>query len=82
MWTIIALTKLGFGDKALEYYRMINPVEHSRTKEAANKYKAEPFSIAADIYGSGSLARKRRVDMVYRVVKLVFGNRTRAYIGA
>lgn len=55
MWTIIALTKLGFGDKALEYYRMINPIEHSRTKEAANKYKAEPFSIPADVYGAGNL---------------------------
>ena len=40
---------LGFGNKALEYFRMINPIEHSRTKETANKYKVEPFSIAADI---------------------------------
>src|SRR5699024_3293863 len=46
---------LGFGDKALEFYRMINPIEHSRTKEASNKYKAEPFAIAADIYGAGNL---------------------------
>ena len=68
MWTIIALTKLGFGDKALEYFRMINPIEHTRTKESANKYKAEPFSIPADIYGTGNLARKRRMDMVYRVI--------------
>jgi len=56
MWTIIALTYLGFGDKALEYYRMINPIEHSRTKEASKKYKAEPYSIAADVYGSNNLA--------------------------
>ena len=76
MWAIIGLTKLGFGDKAFEYYRMINPIEHSRTKEAANKYKAEPFSIAADIYGSGNLTRKRRMDLVYRFVKLVFKCRT------
>ena len=47
---------LGFGNKALEYFRMINPIEHSRTKETANKYKVEPFSIAADIYGAGNLA--------------------------
>lgn len=47
---------LGFGNKALEYFRMINPIEHSRTKETANKYKVEPFSIAADIYGVGNLA--------------------------
>lgn len=35
---------------------MINPIEHARTKEAANKYKVEPYVIAADIYGQGNLA--------------------------
>lgn len=47
---------LGFGDKALEYFRMINPIEHSRTKEASNKYKVEPYVISADIYGEGNLS--------------------------
>jgi len=55
-WVIIAEAMLGFGNKALEYFRMINPIEHTRTKETANKYKTEPFSIAADIYGAGNLA--------------------------
>lgn len=36
-------------------YKMINPIEHARTKEAANKYKVEPYVIAADIYGQGNL---------------------------
>ena len=35
---------------------MINPIEHSRTKEEANKYKVEPYVVAADIYGAGNLA--------------------------
>ena len=47
---------LGFGDKAGELYRMINPIEHARTKEEANKYKVEPYVIAADVYGNGNLA--------------------------
>lgn len=55
MWAIIAYSKLGFGDKAVEYYRMVNPIEHSRTKEAARKYKVEPYVIAADIYGASNL---------------------------
>ena len=55
IWAIIAEAMLGFGDKAIEYYRMINPIEHSRTKEEAKKYKVEPYVMAADIYG-GSLA--------------------------
>ena len=52
----IAEALLGFGDKATEIYRMINPIEHSRTKDATNKYKVEPYAIAADIYGAGNLA--------------------------
>lgn len=56
VWAIIAEAILGFGDKAVEHFRMINPIEHSRTKEEAGKYKVEPYVIAADIYGSGNLA--------------------------
>ncbi len=47
---------LGFGDKTVELYKMINPVEHSKTQESSNKYKVEPYVIPADIYGMGNLA--------------------------
>ena len=56
IWVIIAEAMLGFGDKAAELYRMINPIEHARTKEASKKYKVEPYVIAADVYGSSNLA--------------------------
>ncbi|MBE5805742.1 MAG: hypothetical protein E7313_03415 [Clostridiales bacterium] len=56
MWVIIAEAILGFGDKAVEYFRMINPIEHSKTKDAVMKYKVEPYVIPADIYGQGNLA--------------------------
>ena len=56
IWVIIAEAMLGFGDKAVELYRMINPIEHARTKEASKKYKVEPYVIPADIYGIGNLA--------------------------
>lgn len=56
IWVIIAEAMLGFGDKAAELYRMINPIEHARTKEASKKYKVEPYVIAADVYGASNLA--------------------------
>ena len=56
VWVIIEEAMLGFGDKALELYRMINPIEHTRTKETAKKYKVEPYVIPADIYGASNLA--------------------------
>ena len=55
VWTIIAEAMLGFGDKATEFFRMINPIEHAKTKEESKKYKIEPYVIAADVYG-GELA--------------------------
>ena len=55
-WTIIAESMLGFGEKAAEFFRMINPIEHSKTKELAKKYKVEPYVMAADVYGAGNLA--------------------------
>ena len=56
IWAIIALSLLGFGNKAVEWYRMINPIEHSRTKDASKKYKVERYVIAADIAGQRNLA--------------------------
>ncbi len=56
IWVVISEALLGFGDKALSLYRMINPIEHARTKDAANKYKVEPYVMAADVYGAGNLS--------------------------
>jgi len=42
-------------DKAFLYFNMINPIEHSNTKEKSDKYKIEPYIIPADIYGSQNL---------------------------
>ena len=56
IWAIIAEAMLGFGDKAVELFRMINPIEHARTKETASKYKVEPYVVAADIYGQKNLS--------------------------
>lgn len=55
IWAIIAFAKLNLGEKAHEFFRMINPIEHSRTKEAAIKYKVEPYVIAADVYSEKNL---------------------------
>ncbi len=56
IWAIIAEAMLGFGDKAVELFRMINPIEHSKTREAAQKYKVEPYVVVADIYSHENLA--------------------------
>ena len=54
-WLLIAETLLGFGDKAQELIDIINPIEHSKSKEEAKKYKLEPYIIPADVYSNKDL---------------------------
>jgi cyclic beta-1,2-glucan synthetase len=51
LWVVIALTRLGRGDAAMELFHMINPINHTRTPEAIERYRGEPYAVAADVYG-------------------------------
>ncbi|MBN9065638.1 MAG: protein ndvB, partial [Rhizobiales bacterium] len=51
-WFVIALAELGRADDAWHAFRKLNPVEHSLDEEAAERYRVEPYVVAADIYGS------------------------------
>ena len=68
IWAIIAFAKLGLKEKAVKYFNMINPIEHSNTKEKEDVYKIEPYVIPADIYGSRNLLRTRRMELVHRII--------------
>lgn len=50
LWTVMAIAAQGDGNQAHALFNMLNPIEHARTKEEANRYKLEPYVIAADIY--------------------------------
>ena len=56
IWCAIAEAILKRNDKMFEMYKMINPIEHSRTEELAIKYKVEPYAVEADIYTADNLA--------------------------
>ena len=51
-WYLMALIKAGYHDRAYRYYQMINPANRTQTKADTDKYKVEPYVIAADIYSS------------------------------
>jgi cyclic beta-1,2-glucan synthetase len=50
VWASMAFAELGEGARAWELLSMINPLNHSRTEEAVDVYKAEPYVVAADVY--------------------------------
>lgn len=55
IWLILAETILGFGDKAVEYIKIINPIEHTKTYEEAKRFKLEPYVLQADVYSNKDL---------------------------
>lgn len=52
MWAILAQAKLGRGDAAGTLFAMLNPINHALTPRTANRYKVEPYVIAADVYST------------------------------
>ncbi len=49
-WVIKAFAMLGEGDKAYNLFKLINPINHTRTQIECAKYKVEPYVATADIY--------------------------------
>jgi len=54
LWTAMAIARLGSGDEAMELFHMINPINRTRTEADVEKYKVEPYVIAADVYAHPS----------------------------
>ena len=50
IWSAIAFAALGDGDRAAELFAMLNPINHARTEAGVQRYKVEPYVVAADVY--------------------------------
>jgi cyclic beta-1,2-glucan synthetase len=50
IWAAMAFAAMGDSTRAWELFRMITPVNHSRSAEETAIYKVEPYVMAADIY--------------------------------
>jgi len=51
LWTVLALTLLGAGDRAGELLGLLNPIRHADTPDGIQRYRVEPYVVAADVYG-------------------------------
>jgi cellobiose phosphorylase len=50
IWAAMAFAELGDGRRAWELFNMINPVNHGKSAEGIERYKVEPYVVAADVY--------------------------------
>ena len=63
----MALARLGSGDEAAELFHMLNPINHTRTAADVERYKAEPYVVAGDVYARAAARRPRRLELVHRL---------------
>ena len=52
LWAALATARRGDGDRAFEMFQMLNPLTRSRTPGDVERYKVEPYVVAADIYAA------------------------------
>ncbi len=50
LWFAMAMARGGDGDRAAGMLRMLNPIEHAREPDAVQRYRLEPYVVAADVY--------------------------------
>ena len=50
LWVVMALARLDNGDEVAELFHMLNPINHTRTAAAVERYKLEPYVVAGDVY--------------------------------
>lgn len=49
-WVVIASALLGKGDKAMQLWGMLNPINHTKNLADVQRYQGEPYVIAGDVY--------------------------------
>jgi cyclic beta-1,2-glucan synthetase len=54
VWSVLARVALGHGDQAAELFAMLNPINHASTPARVDRYKVEPYVMAADVYAEPS----------------------------
>jgi cyclic beta-1,2-glucan synthetase len=49
-WSVAAFAMLGEGDKAVELFDLLSPIQHASRRADLHRYKGEPYVVAADVY--------------------------------
>ncbi|MFZ5911460.1 MAG: GH36-type glycosyl hydrolase domain-containing protein [Chloroflexota bacterium] len=50
LWAVWAFAGLGQKDRAASLFHLLNPIFHADTPEKIDRYRVEPYAVAADIY--------------------------------
>jgi cyclic beta-1,2-glucan synthetase len=50
MWLAKAFAMMGDGERAVRLLTWLNPLNHALDQEGADRYRTEPYAVAADVY--------------------------------
>ncbi|WP_305068752.1 GH36-type glycosyl hydrolase domain-containing protein [Luteitalea sp. TBR-22] len=50
LWTLMALSRMGYGDEVVELFHLLNPVNHTRDATGVERYVTEPYVLDGDVY--------------------------------
>ncbi|TKR56774.1 glycosyl transferase [Allopusillimonas ginsengisoli] len=50
LWAVLAYARQGDGDRAAGLFSLLNPINHARSPEEVERYRVEPYVVAADVY--------------------------------
>jgi cellobiose phosphorylase len=51
IWAVMAFAQQGDTERAWELFALLNPIRHATNAAQVERYKVEPYVVAADIYG-------------------------------
>ena len=52
LWVVKAMAEAGRRERAAQLLAMLSPVNHALDAQARERYKVEPYVVAADVYGA------------------------------
>ncbi len=58
IWSLMAFAKLGDGERAKQLFDFFSPIQHTRDAADVERYKLEPYAVAADIYAAPAPAAR------------------------
>jgi cyclic beta-1,2-glucan synthetase len=52
VWSVAAFAALGEGDESADLFDLLNPINHTSGRADVDRYKVEPYVVAADVYST------------------------------
>jgi cyclic beta-1,2-glucan synthetase len=52
LWSVMAFAALEQGDEAMRLFSLLNPINHASSRAGVQRYKVEPYVVAADVYAN------------------------------